>query len=241
MIPIAEGIVLWEPPEALMADCALTHYARGLEARYQTRFPTYGALWQWSVEHIDAFWQSIAEFFDVHFPDPYTLPVVQGEMPGARWFSGATINYAEQAFRQASSEYPAIVFKAEGIPLREVSWVELERSVGATAAALRDRGVRAGDRVAAYLPNIPEAVVTFLACASIGAVWSSCSPDMGSAGVIDRFAQIEPKVLFVVDGYRYGGKEFDRIPVVTALRAALPTVEHVVLVPYLHPDSDGAV
>ncbi len=236
---IIEGTMLWEPSAALLRDCTLTGYARRLEERGVGTFADYNDLWRWSVDHIDAFWQSVADFFEVRSPTPLHGAVVTSDMPVARWFAGATINYAEQAFRHRSAEHPAILFKAEGRPLTEVSWAELERSVGSVAAALRAMDVQAGDVVAGYLPNIPEAVIAFLACASIGALWSSCSPDMGTAGVTDRFAQIAPKALFAVDGYRYGGKAFDRTAVVAELRGSLPSVTNVVLIPYLNPGCIG--
>ena len=156
-------------------------------------------------------------------------------MPGAKWFTGAQLNFAEHVFRNATAARPAIVFQSELRPLSEMSWAELERQAGCVAAWLRAMGVKPGDRVVAYMPNIPETVVAFLACASLGATWSSCSPDMGSASVVDRFKQIEPKVLFAVDGYRYGGKDFDRRDVVAELQRELPSLERLVLVPYLNP------
>ena len=237
---IVESTLLWEPSSVLLRDCTLTRYVRRQEEQRSVSFADYNALWQWSIEHIDAFWQSVADFFEVRSSTPLNGAVVSGEMPGARWFAGATINYAEQVFRHVSAEHPAIVFRAESGPITEVSWAELEHSVGAVASGIRSLGVRSGDTVAGYVPNIPEAVIAFLACASIGAIWSSCSPDMGTAGVTDRFVQIAPKVLFAVDGYRYGGKAFDRTSVVAELRGSLPSLEHVVLIPYLDPECKGA-
>jgi acetoacetyl-CoA synthetase len=158
-------------------------------------------------------------------------------MPGAVWFQGAELNYAEHVFRNMSADRPALRFQSEIRPLDEVSWDELYQKVSAVAAALRNMGVKRGDRVVAYLPNIPQTVIAFLACASIGATWSSCSPDFGTRSVNDRFKQIEPKVLFAVDGYQYGGKAFDCRPAVTELRKSLPTLQKTVLVPYLRPDA----
>jgi acetoacetyl-CoA synthetase len=239
MDSIVEGALLWEPSAALRQDCTLTRYVRELEKQGAEPVSDYNALWLWSVDHIDAFWRSIASFFEVGLSTPYETAIVTGEMPRACWFTGATINYTEQVFRQASATHPALVFKRETGPLVELSWAELERSVAAIAAALRTMGVQVGDMVAGYVPNSPEAVIAFLACASIGAVWSSCSPDMGTAGVTDRFAQIAPKVLFAVDGYRYGGKPFDRTAVLTELRATLPSLTHIILIPYLDPECEG--
>jgi len=154
-------------------------------------------------------------------------------MPGATWFEGAHINYAENIFRQASADRPALVYQSETRPLSEMSWAELEAQVASVAAWLKSVGVAAGDRVVAYMPNIPETVVAFLAAASVGAIWSSCSPDFGVDAVLDRFAQIEPKVLFAVDGYTYGGKAFARTDTARELQRRLPTLERTVLVPYL--------
>jgi len=159
-------------------------------------------------------------------------------MPGAQWFAGARLNYAEHIFRNRAADRPAILFQSETQSLTAVAWDELERQVASVAAALRAMGVAKGDRVVAYVPNIPEAVIALLACASLGAIWSSCSPDMGSGSVIDRFKQIEPKVLFAVDGYSYGGKPFDRRPVVAELQAAMPSLEQTILIPYLDRGAD---
>lgn len=158
-------------------------------------------------------------------------------MPGAQWFPGAKLNYAEHVFRNATVDRPALLFRSERHPLVEVSWDELRYKVGAVAHALRKMGVQRGDRVVAYMPNMPETLIAFLAAASMGAIWSSCSPDFGTNSVIDRFKQIEPKVLFAVDGYQYGGKQFDRRPIVAELQQSLPSLEKTVLVPYLLPDA----
>lgn len=158
-------------------------------------------------------------------------------MPGAQWFPGAKLNYAEHVFRNATVDRPALLFRSERHPLVEVSWDELRYKVGAVAHALRKMGVQRGDRVVAYMPNMPETLIAFLAAASMGAIWSSCSPDFGTNSVIDRFKQIEPKVLFAVDGYQYGGKQFDRRPIVAELQQSLPSLEKTVLVPYLLPNA----
>ena len=169
--------------------------------------------------------------------DPATV-LASREMPGARWFPDARLNYAEHVFAGKADEETAILHASELRELDELSWGELRAQVAACAAALRGLGVERGDRVVAYLPNIPEAIVAFLASASIGAVWSSCSPDFGPASVVDRFAQIEPKVLFAVDGYRYGGKDFDRRETIAALQAQMPSLERTVVLPYLDPAPD---
>ena len=160
-------------------------------------------------------------------------------MPGARWFEGTRLNYAEHVFAGKDEAEVAILHASELRELEQLTWGELRDQVGAVAAGLRDLGVGRGDRVVAYLPNIPEAIVAFLACASIGAIWSSCSPDFGPASVIDRFAQIEPKVLFAVDGYSYGGSDFDRRGVLAELRAAMPSLERTVRLALPRPGPSG--
>jgi acetoacetyl-CoA synthetase len=233
--PIEEGTILWEPPRERVEASGLARYLRWLDERKGLRFDDYDALWRWSVEHLEDFWASLWEYFEVQASAPYARVLDARKMPGAKWFEGARLNYAEHAFRRASAERPALVVRSETRPPAEVSWAALEREVAAIAAGLRAIGVRPGDRVVSYMPNIPETISAFLACASLGAVWSSCSPDMGVGTVVDRFKQIEPKVLFAVDGYRYGGKAFDRRAVVAEIARALPSLERVVFLPYLDP------
>ncbi len=201
---------LWEPPAALVERSRLREYMRWLAAERGLEFEGYDELWRWSVDDLEAFWASIWDFFEVQADGGYERVLGKREMPGAEWFAGTSLNYAEHVFAGVDDAEIAIFHASELRQLGELSWGELRAQVAATAAGLRALGVERGDRVVAYMPNIPEATVAFLAAASIGAVWSSCSPDFGPASVIDRFAQIEPKVLFAVDGYRYGGKDFDR-------------------------------
>jgi acetoacetyl-CoA synthetase len=240
MSNITEGALLWEPSTALKQQASITRYMRWLEATRGVVFDDYAALWEWSIADIERFWVSIWEFFEIQASTSYTTVLSQRDMPGARWFTGARLNFAEHIFRNASADRPAIIFQSEQQPLTEISWAELQRKVAAVAGALRDMGVEHGDRVVAYMPNIPEAVIALLACASIGAIWSSCSPDFGSPSVIDRFKQIEPKVLIAVDGYHYGGKRQERRAVVAELQQALPTLQRTVLVAYLDPSADTA-
>ena len=229
---IKEGDVLWTPSARQIEETRLTAYLGWLGQRHGLLFSDYASLWEWSVTDLDSFWSSIWEFFEIQ-ADGEPFPVLASrEMPGAEWFPGARLNYAEHIFRNASAERPALLARRENVELLEVSWAELERLTGALAASLRQCGVVAGDRVVSYMPNTPETVIAFLACASIGAVWSSCSPDMGASVVADRFAQIEAKILFAVDGYSYGGKQFDRTAVVSELILALPTVQTVIHVPF---------
>jgi len=229
---------LWEPPAELVERARMTEYIRWLADERGLELEGYHDLWRWSVEDLEGFWSSIWDFFEVQSDGGFDQVLSGHEMPGARWFAGAHLNYAEHVFAGKDDPEPAILHASELRDLSALSWGELRAQVAATAAGLRGLGVERGDRVVAYLPNIPEAIIAFLATASIGAVWSSCSPDFGAASVIDRFAQIEPKVLFAVDGYRYGGKDFDRREVVEQLQAEMPSVQRTVIVPYLDPDAD---
>ena len=230
--------LLWEPSEELKQQATLTRYMQWLEREKGLYVRDQEELWHWSVSHLEDFWASIWDFFSVKASRPYTSVLADRKMPGAQWFPGAELNYAEQVFRNASVGYPALLFQSERHPLRAVSWEELSRNVGSVANALRALGVKPGDRVVSYMANLPETVIAFLACASIGAVWSSCPPDFGTSSVIERFQQIEPKVLFAVDGYQYNGKEFDRRSVLSELQQALPTLHTTVLLPYLSKDTD---
>jgi acetoacetyl-CoA synthetase len=196
-------------------------------------FATYNDLWRWSVTELDAFWQSIWDYFDFQSPTPHTAVLLNNVMPGAKWFPGAQTNYAHQVLRHVqpahAAGFLAVISHNEKGLRREMTWPELRRQVAAMALHLQAQGVQPGDRVAAYLPNIPEAMVAFLATASVGGVWSICAPDMGTHAVLDRFKQIEPKVLIAVDGVSYGGRDFDRMGVVQELRDALPSVRHVIV------------
>ncbi|MDM0111667.1 acetoacetate--CoA ligase [Variovorax sp. J22R133] len=208
-------------------------YQDWLRDRRGLSFDTYDALWRWSVTDLEAFWQSVWDFNAMRSPTPHTAVLADARMPGAQWFPGAQVNYAHEVLRHVDAAHaaglPAIVSDNELGDVREMSWPELRRQVGAFALTLRDLGVQRGDRVAAYLPNVPETMVAFLACSSIGAVWSVCAPDMGTAAVIDRFRQIEPTVLISVDGVHYGGRPLDRCVVVQELRSGLPSARKLVL------------
>ena len=196
-------------------------------------FDTYDALWRWSVQDLPAFWQSVWDYFRIESPTPHRSVLSEDRMPGARWFEGAQVNYARQVLRHvgpaSAAGFPAIISRNERGEQRELSWPELRRQVASLALHLRAQGLQPGDRVAAYLPNIPEAMVAFLAVVSLGGIWSICAPDMGTHAVLDRFKQIEPKMLIACDGVTYGGRDFDRTAVVAELKAALPTVEHLVI------------
>jgi acetoacetyl-CoA synthetase len=237
-VTAASPEALWQPSAELVEGSRLTEYTRWLQSERGLGFDSYEELWRWSVDDLEGFWGSIWDFFEVR-ADGDREPVLAGrEMPGAEWFPGTSLNYAEHVFAGKQDDEAAILHASELRELDELTWGELRAQVAAVAGGLRAIGVGPGDRVAAYMPNIPEAIVAFLASASIGAIWSSCSPDFGPASVIDRFAQIEPKVLFAVDGYGYGGKRFDRRDVLAELQAAMPSLERTVVLPYLDPDPD---
>jgi len=208
-------------------------YQNWLRDQRGLRFDNYHALWRWSVTDLDAFWQSIWDYFDMESPTPHTAVLAKNVMPGAVWFPGAKTNYAHQVLRHVqpahAAGFAAVISRNEKGQRSELSWPELRRQVASLALHLQAQGVQPGDRVAAYLPNIPEAMVAFLATVSIGGVWSICAPDMGTNAVLDRFKQIEPKALIAVDGVSYGGRDFDRMTVVQELKDALPSVQHVIL------------
>ncbi len=209
-------------------------YQDWLRQRHGLAFASYDALWRWSVTELDAFWQSVWDYFAVESPTPHRAVLARNRMPGAEWFPGAQVNYARQVLRHVAPAHaagqPALVSRNEKGLQRELTWPALQRQAAALALHLRAQGVQPGDRVAAYLPNIPETVVAFLATVSLGAVWSVCAPDMGTHAVLDRFRQIAPKVLIAADGVTYGGRDIDRMDVLAALRDALPSVQHVLLV-----------
>jgi len=234
----ATGEQLWEPSAELVERSRLTEFMRWLGRERGLSFGGYAELWQWSVDDLAGFWSAIWEFFDVRADGDPSPVLASRDMPGARWFPNTRLNYAEHVFAGKDDGETAILHASELRELGELTWGELRRQVAGVAAGLRGLGVERGDRVVAYVPNIPEAIVAFLATASIGAIWSSCSPDFGPASVVDRFAQIEPKVLFAVDGYRYGGKDFDRRETVARLQEAMPSLERTVVLPYLDEDPD---
>ena len=233
--------ILWSPPADVRERSRIGRYLTWLEATSGLRFDTYDALWRWSVDHPGAFWQSVWDHFAVNAETPPETALENPSMPGARWFPGATLNYAAHELALPGRDGSDIVVVAHSQtrePL-ELTADELRDAVRRCRAGLIRLGVRRGDRVAALLPNIPEALVAFLATASLGAVWSSCAPEFGVRAIIDRFAQIEPVVLLTIDGYRYGDRDIDRRDTVAEIRAALPTVRATVVVPYLDPEAGG--
>jgi acetoacetyl-CoA synthetase len=219
---------MWTPSPERVERSNMTRYLRWLRERRGLHFGSYDDLWRWSVDDLDAFWASIWDFFEVGGPAP-SPAVAERRMPGASWFPGAALNHAELSLRR-QDDHPALLFGNETGELGTVSYAELGRRVAAMTVGLRRLGVGKGDRVAAYLPNVPETVVAMLATASIGAIWSSCAPEFGVSSVVDRFAQIEPKVLVAVDGYRYNGSWRDRSDALAEIRRRLPSLQATVLV-----------
>ncbi|MGW1869284.1 acetoacetate--CoA ligase [Streptomyces mauvecolor] len=236
--PAPQPVPLWQPDSDRIAAARITRFQAWAAERYGAPAEGgYPALHRWSVAELDTFWQAVADWFDIRFSSPYTAVLADRTMPGAQWFPGATLNYAEHALRTAEDPAragdPALLHVDETHAPVEISWSALRAQVGSLAAQLRALGVRPGDRVSGYLPNVPQAVTALLASAAVGAVWTSCAPDFGARSVLDRFQQVEPVVLFTVDGYRYGGKEHDRTDVVAELRRELPTLRAVVHIPLL--------
>jgi acetoacetyl-CoA synthetase len=225
---------LWEPSEKTKQNANLTAYMRWLDRNLNLQFQSYAELWGWSVENLEEFWQSIWDYFSVIASSEAETVLTRGTMPGVKWFKGAKLNYAENFFSRAYDDRPAIVYKDEkNLPV-EVSWKEIRSKTIALVRALREEGVGPGDRVVAYMPHIPETIIALFATASIGAIWSSCSPDFGSRSVLDRFQQIKPKILLAVDGYMYGGKVFDRRSTVVELQRGLPTLRQTIIITQLN-------
>ncbi|MDF1595265.1 MAG: acetoacetate--CoA ligase [Acidimicrobiia bacterium] len=223
---ITEGTVLWEPSPEERRDAKLTEFSNWLARSHGKTFGDYSALWEWSVSDLEGFWGAVWEYFGIE--SSYERVLSGRDMPGVRWFEGARLNYAERALSRRDDHLAVIATDELGVR-REVTYAALADQVAAAAAGLRRLGVGMGDRVAALMPNIPETLVAFLATASLGAVWSSCSPEFGIGAVAHRFEQIEPKVLLAVDGYRFGGKMFDRLEIVEELAARLPSLEATVI------------
>ncbi|HEV3095067.1 MAG TPA: acetoacetate--CoA ligase [Solirubrobacteraceae bacterium] len=242
-----EQVPLWAPTAQQLAAARMTHFMAWVGARHGRTFADYDELWRWSVDELEQFWGGVWEYCGVRASMPYERVLASRAMPGAKWCEGATLNYAENMLcraldapgldgkidENARAARTAVIHASELRPLGELTWGELAEQVAAAAAGLRSLGVGRGDRVAAYMPNIPETLVAFLASASIGAIWSCAAPEFGARSVIDRFAQIEPKVLLGVDGYRHGGKDFDRGDALRSILAGLPSLEHMVLLGYL--------
>lgn len=235
--------VLWSPDPESVTRSRMAAFRTWLSSTRGIDLADYDALWRWSVTELEAFWQAVADFFDVAFHEPSQAVLAERTMPGARWFPGATLNYAEHALRPGpgrSDDDIALIFRREDGTGEDLSYGELRSRVAAMRAGLQQLGVQRGDRVVGLVPNSPHALVAFLAAASLGATWSSCSPDFGVQAVADRFTQIEPAVLVAVDGYHYGGKAFDIRPTVEQLRTQLPTLRATVMISYLVASASAA-
>ncbi len=226
---------LWQPSATAIDNSNLSRFRQFVQQRHHTALPDYPALYDWSVAHSDDFWSALWDFAEVRAQRRWDQALLNADkMPGAQWFVGSQLNFADNLLRR-TDDADALVFRNETGVSRRLSFAQLYRQVAQLSATLRQQGVVAGDRVAGFMPNLPETVVAMLACASIGAVWSSCSPDFGIQGVLDRFGQIEPKVLFCADGYLYAGKHIDSLDRVAQIAAQLPSLQRIIVVPYLSP------
>jgi acetoacetyl-CoA synthetase len=222
----------------MVRQAQMTAFMEWAGVRHKRSFVHYNDLWEWSVGEIEEFWGDIWEYCGVRASTPHQRVLASRQIPGASWFEGAQLNYAENMLlRDRDASEPAVLHASELRPLGKLTWGELSQQVAAVAEGLRLLGVQRGDRIAAYMPNIPETLIAFLASASIGAIWSCAAPEFGARSVIDRFAQIEPKVMFVIDGYRHGGKDFDRSDALQTILEGLPTVTHTVMLPYLSKET----
>ncbi|MBD2751686.1 acetoacetate--CoA ligase [Spirosoma validum] len=234
---------LYTPDRRMAEQSLMKQYINWLFVKKGLYFRDYDDLWDWSVTDLEDFWESIWQFFDVQSHTPYQQVIYRPsdeDMIGTEWFIGSTLNYAEHIFRHKTASgrtNPALIFASERQGITAISWSTLEQQVAAVATYLRQQGVGIGDRVVAVLPNIPEAIVAFLATNAVGAVWSSCSPDFGTSSIVDRFQQIEPKVLIAADGYTYGNKPVDKTDTIYELRETLPTLKQIIWVPYLNRNS----
>ncbi len=229
--PVRDGDLLWTPDEARVRAANLTAFTGWLAARRGLTFDSYHALWHWSVTDLEGFWQAIWDYSAVEASAPPERVLGSRSMPGAEWFPGARLNYAQHVLRRERAGADALLLASESAPVTAMSWEQLAGQVRILGTALRGMGVRPGDRVAAYLPNIGQTVVAMLAVTSVGAIWAGCSPDFGWRGVLDRFRQLTPKVLFCVDGYQYGGRRFDRGGELRQIIGGLAGLEQVIFVP----------
>lgn len=232
--PVNSVNELWRPDSERIERAKITDYQRWLSTTKGLQLTDCQSVWEWSVSDLTGFWSSVWEYFELP-GEAGDIVLSDQSMPGSKWFPEAQLNYVDQVFRHATADRPAIIFESENGQRETISWSVLQKKVAALAATFRAQGVQPGDCIAAYLPNTPHAVVAFLACASIGAIWSVCSPDTGAQAVLDRFKQIQPRLLLAVDGYVYGGKEHDRKNVLQNILEGLPSVETLIMVPYLNP------
>jgi|TARA_B110000908_G_scaffold84701_1_gene101173 acetoacetyl-CoA synthetase len=240
---MTDNPILWTPSGQRADASTMAQFERWLETNRDLKFKDYNAMWEWSISDLDGFWSAIWEYFDILHSEGYTSVVENPDVATAKWLTGAHLNYAENILRHAATDpnRDAIVVQSETFTRKSLSWRQLEQQVGSVAASLREMGVVQGDRVVAILPNTETALIAFLAAASLGAVWSLCAPDMGHIAILDRFQQIEPKVLIAQDGYVHAGKSIDRRDVVAEIATGLPSVQHRVLIPVAGAMPDGWV
>jgi acetoacetyl-CoA synthetase len=233
------GELLWTPGPERVRQANVTVFADWLARERGRRLPDYTALWRWSVEDLEGFWQALWDYFGIEASVAATRVLGRRSMPGAEWFPGAHLNYAQHVLRRESAGGDALLYVSETRPLTALPWATLGGAVRTLATQLRELGVQPGDRVVAWMPNIPETMIAMLATTAIGAIWACCSPDFGERGTLDRLVQLAPKLLFATDGYRYGGKAFDRRSELRRIAGSLPSVRHVVYLPYLEPEDES--
>jgi acetoacetyl-CoA synthetase len=232
------GKMLWKPSEELIRQTNMFNFMNSVNSRYDLHLTQYAELYQWSVDHISDFWSLLWDFVQINSSTPYTEVVDDPtRMPGAKWFTGATLNFAENLLRYRD-DHIALIFKGEGSASTRTTYAELYEETARVAAALKAAGVKPGERVVGFIPNMPQAIVAMLAATSLGAVWSSCSPDFGIKGVLDRFGQIKPKILFTADGYWFKGKAMDSLERISGILKELPSIEKVVVIPYTKNEPD---
>ena len=230
--------LLWEPSEKQIKESNMYRFMTFINETYNQSFSEFSSLYDWSVENISEFWAAFWEFADIVHSKPYDQVIDDvSKMPGAKWFSGAELNFAENLLRYRDDRV-AIIFKGEGQPSTRMAYAQLYDEVARLAKSLRDLGIQPGDRVVGFMPNMPESIIAMLAATSIGATWSSCSPDFGIKGVLDRFGQIKPRVLFTANGYSFKGKKLDSLERIANILKELPSIEKVVVVPYTEPRAD---
>jgi len=239
-LTVREGDLLWTPNASWIANTNLTAFMDWLERERGKHFTDYMSLWRWSVSDVEGFWLAIWDFFDIQSSSPPTQVLESRSMPGTRWFPGARFNYSEHALRRARPGADAVLFQSETTPLTGVPWEHFADQVRTLATQLRALGIERGDRVVAYLPNIPQTMIAMFATTAIGAIWAICSPDFGSEGALDRLQQLAPKILFCCNGYHYGGKTFDRRREVSKIVDAIKDLKHIIYLPLLDLSSDPA-
>jgi len=235
---VNEGDILWQPSPEWLANSSLTAFLHWLKKERNLEFADRHALWRWSVDHLEDFWRATWDYFKIESSTPFTRVLGRKEMPGAEWFPGAQLNYAHHILRREEPGTDALYYASENLPITGMPWTRFANDVRVLATQLRKLGIKRGDRVAGFLSNIPEAAVALLATSSIGAVWTSCSPDFGTRSILDRLSQVTPKVLICVDGYYYRGKPFNRREEIQQIVSRLDSIEHVIFLPYLEPANE---